>query len=106
MKVFFAAILVLGTSAFAGEIRVSKVTTERDMERSFILRSDYSRQIYLDCQSFVQGLYLGPKSEGELIMLDPQACEDLYLRIRESVSNGQKHCLEVDTEITSDYSCE
>lgn len=105
MKFILPSVLFLSSFAWAAEIKVSRMTNEGGMDRSFLLRSNYHSQVTLDCHSFIQGLYLGPRSEGQLLMLEPWECEDLYTRIRSSLRSLQKHCIDVEDVILSDYSC-
>lgn len=105
MKIILLSVLFLSSLASAAEIKVSRMTNEGGMERSFLLKSNYPVQVTLDCHSFIQGLYLGPRSDGQLLMLEPWECEDLYTRIRTSLRSLQKHCIDVEDVVLSDYSC-
>ena len=105
MKSIFISLMLFTSAAHAIEIQVSRMSKESQMERSFILKSNLASVLTLDCQSFVQGLYLGPRNQNEFLMLDPQECEDLYQRIKMSLRGKHKHCIEADEVIRSDYTC-
>lgn len=95
----------LVTSAIGFELRVSGMTLEHEMSQSFNLDTNHEKSVILDCQSFLQGLYLGPRNSTKIIMLDAWECEELFHRINGSMQDQRKHCLDVDGEIRSDYSC-
>ena len=92
----------LTTYAFALELKVTAFTQDGELERSFVLTSSFPERVVLDCQSFVQGLYLGGD---HLIFLDPEECQGLQERIYTSLINSESHCIEVDDELRSDASC-
>lgn len=104
---FLGLFLVLASvSALAFEVKISGLKHEAQMERSFVLKTNLPHIVILDCQSFIQGLYIGPRSEGQFSMLDPYACEELHSRIKESLSHHQNHCLDMEADIIlSDFSC-
>lgn len=104
MKLIFLMLLTL-SSAFAMELKISKMKAEEGMERSFVLKTNLSRKVLLDCQSFIQGISIGERSEGDFYMLEPQECEDLYQRIDSSLDHRQKHCVDLDEVFNSDYPC-
>lgn len=78
---------------------------ERDLERSYILKTNSSTKIVLDCQSFIQGLRFGEFEEARTIMLDPDECESFQKRIKISLNRFQNHCIDVDQDIRADYTC-
>lgn len=106
MKTLFG-LLVLATSLslFAGEIRVKKMTRDGDLERSYILKTNLSEIVVLDCQSFIQGLRIGEFESAYTYMLDPWACEELQNRVKSSLRKFQNHCIDVEEEIRADYTC-
>lgn len=92
--------------ATAAELKVDKMTNKQGMERSFDLHTKSTTEsVGLDCQSFIQGLTIGLEEEALLFMLDPQECEELYLRVKGSLKKRQKHCIDVEDEIRDDYTC-
>lgn len=106
MKNLYLALMLTSFSALAVEVKVSHLSNEPQMERSFILRTHLTKKVLLDCQSFLQGLYIGPRSEGNFSMLEPDECYGLYERIKDSLRSRNKHCLDVeDGTIHSDFSC-
>ena len=96
---FFA---LMSTYAFSFEIKVTSMTQDGDLERSMVLVSTFPGRVVLDCQSFVQGLNLG---RDQLILLEPEECEDLQNRIYSSLVQSVSHCLEVDDELRNDSPC-
>lgn len=105
MKYLLIAFALMNTLAFAEEIRVSKMSVQAEMDRSFTLKSSHPYPVILDCQSFIQGLHVKSKDSEEFYMLEPYECEDLHSRINSSLWKFQKHCLDVDQNVVSDYSC-
>ena len=101
MKTILAAVLLLNL-AHATEVRVSRMNRILSMDRQFVLKTNVPEKVVLDCQSFIQGLHVGADAN---FILDPDECEGLYLRIRESHKRFQKHCLEIEEDIRADYSC-
>lgn len=106
MKYFFGLVLSLSIlPSFASEIRVKRMLQDGELERSFVLSTNVPDKVVLDCQSFIQGLRIGEKELATVYMLDPYECESLQERIRTSLRKLHKHCIEVDQDIRSDYSC-
>ena len=93
---------LVSTYAFALELKVTSLSQDGDLERSLVLQTSFPERVVLDCQSFVQGLYLGPN---QLVILEPEECEGLQERIYKSLINAESHCIEVDSELRSDSSC-
>lgn len=93
------------TQAFAVEIKVSRMTSFNGMERSFILKSNMKERVVLDCQSFLQGLTMGENESSSFIMMSAEDCQVLYTRIRGSLRSFQKHCIDAEDSIRSDYTC-
>jgi hypothetical protein len=107
MKYLALGLLLFSFTASALELKVSKVSRDGQMERSFLLKTNLTQKVYLDCQSFMQGLYIGERSNNNFSLLDPDQCQSLYERIKESVSNHQRHCIDVESnEVRADYSCQ
>jgi len=104
-KIFTLLILSINLNAFSFELKISQMYSETDMDRSFILRTNYPEKVALDCQSFIQGLRFGEKEEAHFFLLDPEECESLLLRIHTSLKSSLLHCIDVEREIRSDYSC-
>lgn len=105
MKTIIFLLTVLSASVYGAEVKISRMKTEPGMQRSFLLKTNLSEEVRLDCQSFIQGIYVGPRAEGNLVMLDAWECEELYGRIRRSLRGLQKHCLDLEDYMRSDYSC-
>jgi hypothetical protein len=104
MKQFFILVFfsLLTTYAFAMELKVTALSQDGDLERSFVLTTSLPARVVLDCQSFIQGLYLGGD---HLVLLDPEECQGLQERVYTSLINAESHCIEVDDELRSDASC-
>ena len=105
MKIIIGVILLLSFSAVAEEIKVSKMTQDRDLERSFVLKTNLSQKVVLDCQSFIQGLRIGEQAQAYTYLLDEQECHGLQNRIRSSLRRFQHHCIDVGDDVRSDRSC-
>lgn len=106
MKYIALGLMIFSFTASALDIKVSRLSSEGGMERSFILKTNLSEKVVLDCQSFMQGLYIGPRNNNNFSFLDPEQCESLHSRIKQSLSNHQRHCLDVENkEVRADYSC-
>lgn len=107
MKYLIGSVLLFSVSiASAFEIKVHKMTALAGMDRSFKLHTvSVPEQVVLDCQSFVQGVTIGKGESSSFYFLDPQDCESLYERTFQSLKARQKHCLDVDDVLYSDYTC-
>ncbi len=106
MRFVIGAIMMLCFfDVHAVEVKVKKMTAERGFHYKFNLKTSLSDKVVLDCQSFIQGLTIGEKGSEVLYLLGPYECEALQNRIKGSLSKFQKHCLDLDDEIRSDYSC-
>lgn len=105
MKILFTLMLFLSpltTSVFAVDLKVTSWAMDGDLERSFVLETAFPERVVLDCQSFVQGLYLGRDHQ---VILHPEECQGLQERIHTSLVNSEPHCIEVDDELRSDGIC-
>ena len=107
MKYLIGSVLLVSVSISAAfEVRVHKMTLQPGMDRSFNLATEtIPDKMVLDCQSFVQGLTVGEEENEAFFFLDPQECEDLYLRTNQSLKKRKNHCLELQNVIVSDYTC-
>jgi hypothetical protein len=107
MKIFFGFFLLsILIPSFAGEIKVSKMIKDGDLERSFVLKTNWPEAVVIDCQSFIQGLRIGRYESAYTYLLDPEECEGLQQRIRSSLRRFQKHCIDVEDDIRFDRSCD
>lgn len=102
------AFLIIAFSSFAQseEIKVSKMTKDGELERSFVLETNLNDKVVIDCQSFIQGLRIGQFEAAYTYLLEPDECEGLQERIRRSLRSYQKHCIDVQDDIRSDRSCD
>lgn len=94
------------SGAYAAEIKVKKMTQDRELERSYILKTNLKEKVVLDCQSFIQGLRIGEYEEAVTFMLDQEDCDSLQSRVRGSLRKFQNHCIDVEGDIRADYSCQ
>ncbi len=100
------ASLLLSATTQAEDIRVKKMTKDPPLDRSFILQTNLTEKVVIDCQSFIQGLRIGEGGAAQVYLLDPDDCEALQGRMRTSLRKFQHHCLDVDSEIRSDWTCD
>jgi hypothetical protein len=106
MKYLLGLILVLSVlEGHAEEIRVKKMTQDGSLERSYVLKTNLTEKVVIDCQSFIQGLRIGEFEHATTFMMDPDECEALQGRIRSSLKKLQNHCIDVEQDIRSDRSC-
>jgi hypothetical protein len=106
MKKILGLALILALPVFAMEIKVDKMSPVKGFDRSYYLHTkSIEKQVILDCQSFVQGLTIGKGNAATFFLLEPQDCESLFLRTRESLKKLQKHCLDVENGVRADYTC-
>ncbi len=106
MKTIIGSILLLASfTTFAGEIRIKKMTRDADLERSYVLTTNLSEKVVLDCQSFIQGLRIGEFESAYTFMMDPWECEELQDRVKSSLRKFQNHCIDVEEDIRADYTC-
>ncbi len=106
MKRFLCLIVsVSAASLFAAELRISELALEPQMDRSFVLTTSLPHRVVLDCQSFIQGLNIITEDDAKLYLLEPDECEELYYRIDDSLGSSRRHCIELDSELRSDYAC-
>lgn len=106
MKFIFLLMLCLSFSCFASEIRVKKMLKDGELDRSYILKTNLTEKVVLDCQSFIQGLRIGEYEEAYTYLLDPFECEDLQDRIKKTVRKSQEHCIDAEEDIRADYACQ
>lgn len=107
MKILTGFVLFLTVlSVNAGEIRVSGMTRDGELERSYVLKTNLPEKVVIDCQSFIQGLRIGEYESASTYMLDPEECEGLQTRIRSSVRKFRSHCIDVEEDIRSDRACD
>ncbi len=107
MKYLIGFVLLLTTTLVFGlEVKVHKMSAVSGMDRSFnLLTETIPDRMILDCQSFIQGLTVGEGQDEAFFFLDPQECEELYIRTNQSIKKRKNHCLELQSTIVSDYSC-
>lgn len=106
MKYLFGLVILLSLPyAKAGEIRVKKMTQDGALERSFVLKTNLSQKVVIDCQSFIQGLRIGEYEEAFTYLLDPEECQGLQRRIKASLRKFQNHCIDAEDDIRNDRSC-
>lgn len=105
MKVFGLILVLVAMETQATEIQVKKMLRDGDLDRSFVLKTNLTEKVVLDCQSFIQGLRIGEYENANTFMLGPDDCEALQARVRLSLKKFQNHCIEVEEEIRSDYTC-
>lgn len=107
MKAIFGIILLLSfLELHAGEIRVKKMMKDGDLERSFVLKTNLTEKVVIDCQSFIQGLRIGEFEHALNYMLDPEECDGLQNRVKTSLKKLRNHCIDVDQDIRADYTCD
>lgn len=106
MKTLLASVLfITSIVSYAGEIRVKKMTGDGELERSYVLNTNLSEKVVLDCQSFIQGLRVGEFEAAYTYLLEPWECEELQKRVKSSLRKFQHHCIDVEEEIRADYTC-
>ena len=89
----------------ARDIRIYEMKKDGELERSFVLKTNLSESVVIDCQSFIQGLRVGEYENAFTYLLYPQECDDLQLRISDSLKKFKNHCIEVDQDVRADYTC-
>lgn len=104
MKLAFI-LLFVSLSSIAFEIKVSQMKQDGALERSFVLSTQLPEVVVIDCQSFIMGLRIGEAEEATTFMMGDDECDGLQNRIWKSLKKTKKHCIEVDSDIRSDYSC-
>jgi len=104
MIIFLGTFLTVAT--FAQEITINKMTLESDLEKSYRLETNLTEKVWIDCQSFIQGLRFGEFSEARFVLMGDEDCMDLQERIRLSLDQGQKHCLDVTDSVRWDRACD
>lgn len=106
MKTLLTSVLLFTSIlSFAGEIRVKKMSRDGELERSYVLTTNLSEAVVLDCQSFVQGLRVGEFEAAYTYLLEPWECEELQKRVKSSLRKFQHHCIDVEDDIRADYTC-
>ena len=96
MKTIVTMILMFTLyDASAVEIKVNKMKKAPGYTARFDLQTTLDEKVVLDCQSFIQGLLIGPLGES-VIMLQEWECDELMTDMKKSVYRFKKHCLEVD----------
>lgn len=106
MKYLFGLVLLFTfLTSYGEEIKVRKMKGDGELERSFILTTNLSDKVVLDCQSFIQGLRVGEFESAYTYLLEPEECDALTNRVKASLRKFQKHCIDVDQDIRADYAC-
>jgi hypothetical protein len=109
MKTIFAMILMMALyDASAVEIKVSKMSRSQGYDRRYDIKSNFGQKLTVDCQSFIQGVLIGPLGENA-IMLPEWECEELVQDMKSSFNHLKKHCLEIDLEeslLVSQQTCQ
>ena len=104
-KTIIIALLIVATTLPAQEIRVHKMQKDGALERSFVLKTNLSKKVVIDCQSFITGLRIGEFENAVFYLLGIEECEELQLRIRSSLKKNMAHCIDVQEDIRWDRSC-
>ncbi|HXH74531.1 MAG TPA: hypothetical protein VNJ08_06175 [Bacteriovoracaceae bacterium] len=106
MKFLLVMVLVCTTlNALGEEIKVQEMSADGELERSFVLTTSLPDKVVLDCQSFIQGLRIGEEEQAVFYLLDPHECEAMQDRVKASLKRQQLHCIDIDQDIRSDYTC-
>lgn len=106
MKYLVGLVLILSVlESHAEEIKVKKMSPDGQLERSFVLKTNLTEKVVIDCQSFIQGLRIGEYEQAFTYMMDPDECDGLQNRIRASLQKRQYHCIDVEDDIRSDRAC-
>lgn len=98
-------VLLLSFPLMADVLTVSGMKKEPSMDRSFFLKTQLQDKVLLDCQSFLQGIYIGPRDGGAFFMMEPHECEALHNNIRGSLRKFKKHCIEIEDAVSADETC-
>jgi hypothetical protein len=105
MRFIFLLLSFFCLGLHAEEIKIRKMKQDGALERSFQLTTNLQQKVFLDCQSFIQGLRIGEFESAQTFLLAPDECEALTKRVQLSLLKFQKHCIDVDQEIRADYPC-
>ncbi len=69
------------------------------MDFIFIIENNYFERVTLDCQGFINGVYLKHHNGSEqTLVLDIGECEDIHRKIITNLRNDSPSCLFVDLE--------
>lgn len=98
-------VLLLSFPLMADVLTVSGMKNEPGMHQSFLLKTQLEEKVLLDCQSFMNGIYIGPRDSGLFFMLDSSECQSLYNNIRGSLKKFKKHCIDIEDAVNSDEAC-
>lgn len=101
MKTLLLSLSILSFSIHAEELKVSNMKNTPGMDRSFVLKTKLPQKVVLDCQSFIQGLSIGE----QLYMMDASHCESVAKNMMDSFKSSRSHCIDVEDEVRSDYTC-
>ncbi len=97
--------MVVSTFAVAIEIQIKSVSPDGELDRSMVLHTQLPEKVVLDCQSFIQGLRVGEQQNATIFIMDPFECEGMQDRVKASLERSLFHCIDVDSDIRSDYTC-
>ncbi len=98
-------VLLLSFPLMADVLTVSAMKGEPGFSQSFVLKTQLKDKVLLDCQSFMNGIYVGPRDGGHFFMLDAEECQNLYNNIRGSLLKFKKHCIEIEDAVNHDEAC-
>jgi hypothetical protein len=96
IKYLSISLLILSLPVWGERVQVHSMEVEDTYSARFRLTTFPYPSAVLDCQSFIQGLFLGEDATGDAILLNEWECEELGIGIEESLSHSKPHCLEVD----------
>jgi len=105
MKTLLLCLFLTSFTAFSFEIKVSQMSKEADMDRSYVLATQLLPKVFLDCQSFIQGLRIGEFEHASYFIMDPNECDSLHERTSESLRNNMNHCIVVEDDVRNDFPC-
>lgn len=106
MKLLLGFIILFSSiEAFTEQVKVSAMSPDGEMDRSFVLTTSFPEKVVLDCQSFIQGLRIGEQEQATFFIMDPNDCEGMQNRVHNSLILNQLHCIDVDQDILSDDTC-
>ena len=96
MKTIVVMILMLALyDVSATEVKVSRMSRVSGYSERFELKTSINEKLTLDCQSFIQGILMGPMGESA-ILLQEWECEELMHDMKNSLQRRKPHCLELD----------
>lgn len=92
------SLLLFSFTIQSAEVRVTHMQLVPEYDTRYNLTTNLEQKVVLDCQSFIQGLFLGESGVEQTVMLEEWECAELGERMADSHRLKRSHCLDLDVD--------